>query len=102
MFRTVVLILAISSSLYSMSLSLVKTAPKEKIGCIKGIGFKRLQSILEYRKEHNLTSLEELLYVKGIGVAILNNINEDKIKKSCKLDRKDDRRNIRKKSISAE
>jgi competence ComEA-like helix-hairpin-helix protein len=84
MFRKIVLVSMICSSFsLAMSVSTVQTVKKEKLGCIKGLGVKRVEAIISYRKSHELSSLEELLNVKGIGKGILNNIKEDKEKKVC-------------------
>jgi len=74
-----------------MSVSMLQTISPEKLGCIQGLGDKRLQAIVQYRKQHQLKSLEELLTIKGIGQATLKNIREYKTKKRCKtLNKKED------------
>jgi len=87
-----------------MSATMVQTISKDKLGCIKGLGVKRVQAITEYRKTHTIDSLEALLNVKGIEKGILNNIKEDKQKKVCtnfNQEKKQNREN-RKKNITAE
>ena len=76
----------ISSFLLSMSVSQVNEASKNGLGCIKGIGDKRLQRVIEYKKEHSINSIADLLNIKGIGKGILKNIREDILKKSCRRD----------------
>jgi competence ComEA-like helix-hairpin-helix protein len=66
-----------------MSVSLLQTISPEKLGCIQGLGEKRLQAIITYRNKHQLNSLEDLLNVKGIGKSTLKNIREYKTKKKC-------------------
>jgi len=73
----------LSSLSWSMSVSMLQTISPEKLGCIKGLGEKRLHSIIVYREKNHLKSLEELLNVKGIGQATLKNIREYKTKKRC-------------------
>lgn len=73
----------ISSLSWSMSVSMLQTISPEKLGCIQGLGEKRVQAIVQYRNKHQLKSLEELLTVKGIGKATLKNIKEYKTKKRC-------------------
>jgi len=104
MLKKIVLALFIASSLaFAMSVSIVQTVSKNKLGCIKGLGVKRVNAIVAYRKSHNLNSLEELLNVKGIGKAILRNIKEDKEKKVCtRFDKEDVKKENKKKEISAE
>ena len=105
MFRKIVLsVMLFSSFSFAMSATMVQTISKDKLGCIKGIGLKRVQAITEYRKTHTIDSLEALLNVKGIGKGILNNIKEDKQKKACSNfnQEKKKKRENRKKDISAE
>lgn len=104
MFKKIVLVLLIGSSLsFAMSASMVQSVQKEKLGCIKGLGVKRVNAIVLYRKNHSIESLEELLNVKGIGKAILRNIKEDKEKKVCtRFSEKDVKKERKKKAISAE
>jgi len=84
MFKKIVLLSIVSLS-YSMAMSatMVQSAEKGKLGCIKGIGLKRMNAILEYRKRDTIDTLEEMLNIKGIGKGILKNIKNDVQKKSC-------------------
>ena len=104
MFKKIVLALVVGSSLsFAMSASMVQSAEKNKLGCIKGLGVKRVNAIVLYRKNHTIQSLDELLNVKGIGKAILRNIKEDKEKKICtRFSEKDVKKERKKKEISAE
>ena len=104
MFKKIVLVLLVGSSLsFAMSASMVQSVQKEKLGCIKGLGVKRVNAIVLYRKNHSIESLDELLNVKGIGKAILRNIKEDKEKKVCtRFSEKDVKKEHKKKAISAE
>ena len=72
-----------SSLLFSLSLSQVKEASPKELGCIKGIGTKKLQNIIKHNKANPFKSIDDLLEVKGIGKMILNNVKTDKMKKSC-------------------
>ena len=77
-----------SSMLISMSLSQINEASKTGLGCIKGVGEKRLQLIIEYKKEHKIKTIDELLNIRGVGKVILNNIKEDILKKSCRKEKR--------------
>jgi hypothetical protein len=66
-----------------MSASQVQTADRVTLGCIKGVGEKRLNAILAYRKNHKIVELGDLLNVYGIGSGIIRNIREDVKKRSC-------------------
>jgi len=84
MIRTLFLSLFFSSSLlFSLSLEQIKQASVSQLGCIKGIGVKKLQNIIDYQKETPLKNIDDLLKVRGIGKILLKNIKEDKVKKSC-------------------
>jgi len=76
-----------SSLLFALSLSEIKEASPHRLGCIKGIGEKRLQRITTYQKEHTISKMEDLLNIKGIGVKILENIQYNRLKKSCQSDK---------------
>ena len=54
-----------------------QTATKEELMKIKGVGEKKAEAIIEYRKKHKLKSLEDLIQVKGIGEVIAQNILKD-------------------------
>lgn len=57
----------------------INKADEYELTALEGIGDKKAQSIVEYREEHgSFKSKDELLNVKGIGEAILDDI-EDKI-----------------------
>ncbi len=66
-----------------MSVSAVQSSSKEVLGCIKGLGVKRVQSLISYRTSHPLTSLDDLLNIKGIGKRTIENIRNDTKKKVC-------------------
>jgi len=88
MLKRVVSILLLSSlSSMAMSAITVQKSDKKVLGCIKGVGEKRLNNILIYRKEHNITRLSDLLNISGIGKGILRNIKEDIKKKSCLINK---------------
>jgi len=48
-----------SSLLFALSLSEIKEASPNRLGCIKGIGEKRLQRITTYQKEHTISKMED-------------------------------------------
>ena len=89
MLKTIIIPLILSSSLlFPMSIEQVKEGSTKELGCIKGVGQKRLSNIINYEKENTLKSMDDLLNVKGIGKGILKNIKEDIQKKSCLRDKK--------------
>lgn len=44
----------------------INTASKEELQTLKGIGETKAEAILEYRKDQNFTSIEDIKKVKGI------------------------------------
>ena len=81
--RIVLSLVLVSSFTFAMSASVVQTASKDKLGCIKGLGIKKVQAIVKYRTKDKIDTLEELLNVKGIGKSTLKNIKNDTTKKVC-------------------
>ena len=55
----------------------INTATKSQLMQIKGIGPKKAQAIINYRKTHKIKSLDELKNIKGINSKILLNIKND-------------------------
>jgi len=102
MFSKIILVLMLSLSFsWAMSANMVQTISKEELGCIKGLGIKRVNLIIGFRKTHKINSLDELLDIKGIGKATVRNIKEDREKKVCTNFNKSTG-NKKKKNIGAE
>ena len=55
----------------------VQTASKDELMCIKGIGEKKANSILKYRKSNKLKSANDLLEIKGFGKALVKNVEKN-------------------------
>ena len=105
MFRKTMIAFTLGNTLlFAMSADAVQRASKDELGCIKGLGVKRIESIIAYRKEHKIDTLEELLNIRGIGKIILNNIKTDTQKKVCTSfsEPKNNNNKNRKKDINAE
>jgi len=89
MLKNILLSMVVTSSLLlSMSVSQVKEASQDGLGCIKGVGAKKLQHIIDYKKNNPINSIDDLLNIKGIGKKILQNIKDDVVKKSCRRDKR--------------
>jgi len=54
----------------------VQTASKADLMTISGIGEKKADAIIKYRKTHRLKSANDLLKVPGIGKNIVNNVKK--------------------------
>ena len=74
--KKIVAILAIFGSLFLGAIDL-QTASKSELMGIKGIGEKKADSIIEYRKSNTIKSAEDLKNIKGFGDAIIENVKND-------------------------
>ncbi len=74
----------------------VQTASKEELMCIKGIGEKKAEAVLKYRKSHKLKSMDDLIEIKGFGKALINNLKKDIKSAACS-----DKKNLKKKKRSS-
>jgi hypothetical protein len=97
------LLIIVPSLLLSMSVQQVNEASDSGLGCIKGVGNKKLKTIREYKKTHSIEKINDLLNIRGIGNKILDNIKNDVFKKSCRKDKRESipKKNIKRKKINA-
>ena len=61
----------------------VQTASKDELMCIKGIGDKKADAIIKYRKTNKLKSIEALINVKGLGKVLVQNVKNDLKSVAC-------------------
>lgn len=54
----------------------LQTASKEELMGIKGIGEKKADQIMEYRKTNTINNPEDLKNIKGFGDSIVGNVKE--------------------------
>jgi len=66
---------------FGMSLKEVNKASKDELVKIKGIGDKKADAIIKYRKKSPFKSYEDIEAVKGVGPALVKNIKNDIHKK---------------------
>lgn len=71
------LLLLVNTSLFAMSVDALNKAPKEELMAIKGIGEAKADAIIALRKQEAFKTVDELVRVKGIGPAIVENVKND-------------------------
>ncbi len=82
MFRKLLIAMLFTGSmLFAINLN---TASKEELMSSKGIGAKKAEYIIKYRKTHKIKSAEDLKNIKGIGDNIVNNVKKGIKNKSPK------------------
>jgi len=57
----------------------INSASKDELTTLKGIGAKKAEAIIAYRKEHCFKTIDELTKIKGIGKKLIEK-NRDDIK----------------------
>ena len=71
-----VAILAIFGALFLGAMDL-QTASKSELMEIKGVGEKKADAIIEYRKTNTIKSAEDLKNIKGFGDTIIDNVKNN-------------------------
>ena len=74
--KKIVAILAIFTTLFLGAMDL-QTASKSELMEIKGIGDKKADAIIEYRKANTIKSADDLKNIKGFGDSIIDNVKKD-------------------------
>ncbi|PUE65064.1 ComEA family DNA-binding protein [Arcobacter lacus] len=89
--KKIVALFALCGTLVFGAINL-QTASKEELMNIKGIGEKKAEQIIEYRKTNTIKSADDLKNIKGFGDNIVSNVKEnnmDSIKEKTKKETKD-------------
>ena len=55
----------------------INIANMEQLHSLKGIGHSKAVAIIEYRKQHPFTKIEDIMKVKGIGKKLFEKIKEE-------------------------
>ena len=55
----------------------INKATMQQLHSLPGIGHKKAVAIMEYRKEHNFTKIEDIMKVKGIGKKLFEKIKDE-------------------------
>ena len=66
----------------------LQTATKEELMRIKGIGDKKADSIIEYRKTNKINEPEDLKNIKGFGDSIVSSVKESNMDTKEKVEKK--------------
>ena len=66
----------------------LQTATKEELMSIKGIGDKKADSIIEYRKTNKINEPEDLKNIKGFGNSIVSSVKESNMDTKEKVEKK--------------
>lgn len=84
-----VAILAIFTTLFLGAMDF-QTASKSELMEIKGVGDKKADAIIEYRKTNTIKSADDLKNIKGFGDSIINNV-KNSVKEKPKKNQKDEK-----------
>jgi competence protein ComEA len=76
----------------------LQKASKSELMQIKGIGEKKAESIIKYRKTHKIKSASDLKSLKGFGDKLINNIKHDVKNSTKKKQKKSTKKKIQKKT----
>ena len=79
--RVLVFLMFCVSLMFANPINL-QTASKDELMSVKGIGAKKADQIIEYRKTNKITNPEDLKNIKGFGDNIVTNVKENKQKAS--------------------
>lgn len=74
--KKILLLLLLSVGMLFASINL-NTATKGELMSIKGVGDKKSDQIIKYRKTNSLNSADDLKNIKGFGPALINNVKKD-------------------------
>jgi competence protein ComEA len=66
----------------------LQTATKEELMSIKGIGDKKADSIIEYRKTNKINEPEDLKNIKGFGDSIVSSVKKSNMDTKEKVEKK--------------
>ena len=75
--RKLLKILLLATSFLFADIDL-NSASKNELMMIKGIGSKKADAIIAYRKSHKISSANDLKNIKGIGPGIIKNLQVNK------------------------
>ena len=74
--KKLVVLLGLSASFLFAQINL-QTASKEELMAIKGIGDKKAEQIIEYRKTNTISNPDDLKNIKGFGDSIVGEVKKE-------------------------
>ena len=80
--KKILLLTTMSASLLFSAINL-QTASKEELMCIKGIGEKKADLIIKYRKTNKIKSADDLLEIKGFGKGLVAKVKKGEKTAKC-------------------
>ena len=96
--KKIVLLLMLSISFVFASINL-QTASKQELMSIKGIGPKKAQEIIKYRKTNKIKSADDLKNIKGFGPKLISNIKANKKASKTKFEKKKQKAKVKKEKM---
>ena len=85
--KKLVMLLGLSASFLFAQINL-QTASKEELMAIKGIGDKKADQIIEYRKTNTISNPDDLKNIKGFGDSIVGEVKKENSVSSQSVDKK--------------
>ncbi|OHD95175.1 MAG: DNA-binding protein [Sulfurimonas sp. GWF2_37_8] len=86
--RLLVLATAILSATFLFAAVDINNASKEELMTLKGLGEKKADAVLTYRKENCFKNIEELSEVKGLGPKFIENNKKELQAGKCQTAKK--------------
>ena len=98
--KKLVLLLGLCASFLFAQINL-QTATKDELMGIKGIGEKKAEQIIEYRKTNTINNPEDLKNIKGFGDSIVGNVKDANPVSKEKVNKKvEDKKDEKKKELN--
>jgi len=96
--KLLVLVLFLTSTVFAFDFN---TASKKALTQLKGIGAKKAEAIIQYRKKHKIKSIDDLKNIKGFNSKLIDKLKKQLQKKNrFKKQLKNKKKNMNKKMSS--